>query len=719
VLAFSFNFSYFYSVERIEAFSLMSTTIARARDWLRRAMRYPAVRCIVTACVLNLLIEILNQRSLVTALSRMVSQPTLMIYNLLLILLTLSLSGLFRRQIFAMVLLSVPWLTVSIANFVLQSFRSTPLSAVDFKLLFSVIYIMDVYLTVWQMILILVVIAVAIALLVLLCIKAGRQERHWRSSIALIVVAALLVAGGTPLLLHMDILSNGYSNLNKAYHDYGLPYCFLVSVFDRGIDKPEEYSEEVVETVLQDIDDNHITPSTPDRTLHHRVPSPTEDSVIQPNVIFLQLESFIDVNYLSDLTYSENPVPFFESLKEKYPSGFLTVPTYGAGTVNTEFEVITGMNLDYFGAGEYPYITVLRDQTCESVAYNLKENGYAATAIHDNTATFYDRNLVFADLGFDRFVAEEYMYDLDYTSVGWPKDRCLTDEILKTLDSTDSLDLIYTISVQPHGKYPSDLEAELDEPIQILSGFTEEEAAEQAAYTYYVNQIKEVDDFLQELTEALFKRSEPTMLILYGDHLPNFELEESQVRTGDLFETEYVIWTNYVMEADDRDLCSYQLSSYVMGLIGVDTGLLTRLHQTEMDEESYQKDLELLEYDMLFGEQNAWGGENPYQPTELQLGYGDITLESADQIDDAVYFSGDGFNEWSTLYYDGERQDTVLINRNTLRADALPEVGTVVTVVQLAEDGTQLSSTNELTIPASFGQTETPRTQPQTDDPEP
>jgi phosphoglycerol transferase MdoB-like AlkP superfamily enzyme len=719
VLAFSFNFSYFYSVERIEAFSLMSTTIARARDWLRRAMRYPAVRCIVTACVLNLLIEILNQRSLVTALSRMVSQPTLMIYNLLLILLTLSLSGLFRRQIFAMVLLSVPWLTVSIANFVLQSFRSTPLSAVDFKLLFSVIYIMDVYLTVWQMILILVVIAVAIALLVLLCIKAGRQERHWRSSIALIVVAALLVAGGTPLLLHMDILSNGYSNLNKAYHDYGLPYCFLVSVFDRGIDKPEEYSEEVVETVLQDIDDNHITPSTPDRTLHHRVPSPTEDSVIQPNVIFLQLESFIDVNYLSDLTYSENPVPFFESLKEKYPSGFLTVPTYGAGTVNTEFEVITGMNLDYFGAGEYPYITVLRDQTCESVAYNLKENGYAATAIHDNTATFYDRNLVFADLGFDRFVAEEYMYDLDYTSVGWPKDRCLTDEILKTLDSTDSLDLIYTISVQPHGKYPSDLEAELDEPIQILSGFTEEEAAEQAAYTYYVNQIKEVDDFLQELTEALFKRSEPTMLILYGDHLPNFELEESQVRTGDLFETEYVIWTNYVIEADDRDLCSYQLSSYVMGLIGVDTGLLTRLHQTEMDEESYQKDLELLEYDMLFGDQAAWGGENPYQPTELQLGYGDITLESADQIDDAVYFSGDGFNEWSTLYYDGERQDTVLINRNTLRADALPEVGTVVTVVQLAEDGTQLSSTNELTIPAGFGQAETPRTQPQTDDPEP
>ncbi|MGN1286862.1 MAG: hypothetical protein ACI4XG_09800, partial [Bradyrhizobium sp.] len=176
----------------------MSNSAARLRQSLRRALTYPAVRCILTAAVLNLLIEVLNQRSIPIAFSRCVTEPTLMLYNFLLILVTLSLSGLFRRQIFAMSLLSVPWLTISIANFVLQCFRSTPLSAVDFKLLLSVIYIMDVYLTVWQMILILVVILVVIALLVLLCIKAGKQARHWKSSIALIVLSAALVAGGTP-----------------------------------------------------------------------------------------------------------------------------------------------------------------------------------------------------------------------------------------------------------------------------------------------------------------------------------------------------------------------------------------------------------------------------------------------------------------------------------------------------------------------------------------
>ncbi len=35
-----------------------------------------------------------------------------------------------------------------------------------------------------------------------------------------------------------------------------------------------------------------------------------------------------------------------------------TCPWWAAGTANTEFEILTGMDLDFFGAGEYPYYTV-------------------------------------------------------------------------------------------------------------------------------------------------------------------------------------------------------------------------------------------------------------------------------------------------------------------------------------------------------------------------
>ena len=65
---------------------------------------------------------------------------------------------------------------------------------------------------------------------------------------------------------------------------------------------------------------------------------------------------------------------------EEYSSGYFEVPVVGAGTANTEFETIVGMNLHYFGPGEYPYKTVLKKTTCESMAYALKKIGYRAHA---------------------------------------------------------------------------------------------------------------------------------------------------------------------------------------------------------------------------------------------------------------------------------------------------------------------------------------------------
>lgn len=89
----------------------------------------------------------------------------------------------------------------------------------------------------------------------------------------------------------------------------------------------------------------------------------------------MQLESFFDPNLVKGISFSENPLPYFEQLVAEYPSGYLSVPCFGAGTANTEFEVQTGMNMDDFGPGEYPYKTVLQSKVCESMAYDLKEKG--------------------------------------------------------------------------------------------------------------------------------------------------------------------------------------------------------------------------------------------------------------------------------------------------------------------------------------------------------
>ena len=148
-------------------------------------------------------------------------------------------------------------------------------------------------------------------------------------------------------------------------------------------------------------------------------------------------------------------MPCFEALKESCSTGFFYVPSIGAGTANTEFEVISGMDLDHFGVGEYPYKTVVKHRSCDSIAYALKNLGYAAHAIHNNNATFYSRDRVYANFGFDTFTSEEYMHDVEYNPLEWAEDGVLTGEIVKALRSTKNRDLVFTVSVQPHGKYPT------------------------------------------------------------------------------------------------------------------------------------------------------------------------------------------------------------------------------------------------------------------------
>lgn len=89
------------------------------------------------------------------------------------------------------------------------------------------------------------------------------------------------------------------------------------------------------------------------------------------------------------------------------------------------------------------------------------------------------------------------MYHVEKNPTGWCKDQILTEEIEKALDSSIGQDFIYTISVQGHGKYPS--------------------------FSYYCEQIGEMDLFISQLITMLNQRKEPAVLVLYGDHLPGFE----------------------------------------------------------------------------------------------------------------------------------------------------------------------------------------------------
>lgn len=590
--------------------------------------------------------EITNRRSLWEAVVFLFTRSHLFFFNFLIIFFTLSISLLFKKRKVWLLFISLLWIAFGVTDFIMRCFRVTPFAATDLGLLESVWSVMLIYLEVWQMILIIGAILLAVGLLIYLSAKLKSEKVDYKIAACAILISVLAVFGLSTVYHHTDIVPDHFANLPDAYESHGFAYCFTVGLFDRGIDEPEDYSRENVEEILNSIG---VTKGDTNKT--------------KPNIVIVQLESFFDVNYLKDISFSKNPVPNFTALKEKYSNGFLSVPSIGSGTANTEFEVLTGMNLEYFGTAEYPYKTVLQDNTCETIAYNLREQGYTSHAIHNHTGTFYDRNTVYSNLGFDTFTSVEYMDNVRRNLIGWAKDEVLTDEIMAALNSTETQDLVYAISVQAHGRYPR----ESEEYLGSIDVFGTENEGENTAYKYFVNQLSETDKFVGELTEALQKRNEPYILVFFGDHLPSLEIEEEDLTAGDLYSTEYVIVSNLQNERITKDLQAYQLSAYVMGIANFTNGIFTKLHQTYSESENYQSALEMLEYDVLYGHYDAYNGKQKYLPTEIKMGVRDIEISSASMDEKGLTIMGDNFTEFSAIILDGKRVKTEFISKYCLK----------------------------------------------------
>ncbi len=399
--------------------------------------------CLLGALLLDIVIELLYRQSLSAFWAYLSARPVAFLVNVLILTLCLSLCMFAKRKWFWAVLIGAVWAGLGIANMYVLSYRVSPLSAIDFAILQLDWSFIGIYMSVPVFILLVAAVLLLIAGLALLYRRSPKSPVQPRRSIVTICILLLSVALLPELPLAAGFAGNAYTGVITLTERYGFVYTFSRSLIDVGIDRPEDYSARRIHAIAEDV-----------------LRTETKTPEVTPNIIFLQLESFFDVNHLEGVTFSEDPVPYFRALKENGPSGFFTAPSIGAGTANTEFEVMTQMNVHDFGTGEYPYKTILQDTTCESIAYNLKELGLSTHVLHNNTATFYDRDKVFSKLGFDSFTSIEYMNDVEYNEIGWAKDSILTGEILDLLDSTASRDLIYTISVQPHGAYPTDSESD-------------------------------------------------------------------------------------------------------------------------------------------------------------------------------------------------------------------------------------------------------------------
>ncbi len=595
-----------------------------------------ALRYIGVPVLLELVIESLNRKSVTDCIQYMLERPLLFIFNTLIIMLTVSIALFFKREIFVFTTISVIWLIFGIVNYVILQFRVTPFSAVDITLLESAIRVSGHYLNALNIAMIFLAAILVVVSIICLYKKAPKHTHTTQKKIIVSGITVSLIAFAIFFLRHesgsVQALATNYTNISEAYENYGFVYCFTNSILDTGIGEPEDYSKERVEGILNNLPEEKAAPEK------------------KPNIIFIQLESFFDVDELKNLKLSGDAIPNFHKLQEKYSNGLLTVPTVGAGTVNTEFEVLTGMSQRDFGTSEYPYKTVLRNTTSESICYDLKKLGYQSHCVHNNEGTFYGRNKVFVNLGFDTFTSMEFINGLEDNPNGWKKDAILTDEILNTLDSTKGPDFTLGITVQSHGKYQG-FEVE-NASIQVLQAPDE---GLKEAYSYYVNQLYEVDQMIGALVDALEQRKEDTILVLYGDHLPSLDIKKEDLHDSNLYQTQYVVWDNMGLSRKEKNIASYQLYSEILKRIGICEGNITRFHQgAGWKTKTYHEDLKVLEYDLLYGENYAFQGQKPYQPTELLMGTKPIEIKDVEKKDVGYLLTGYGFTPYVHVFFDGE-----------------------------------------------------------------
>lgn len=357
------------------------------------------------------------------------------------------------------------------------------------------------------------------------------DEDRWRFGVAVVVLALLLcfeprssslrglprwLLLGATLTLWTSLLANTapwpqvYAATDDDFESWspsesarrgGLPLTLLRYTWQAGAPLPSADAVAARDLILRH---RVAPPATP----------PARDAL--PDIVIVQSESFFDPARLHGVS-SAATLPEYRRLIAQTRHGDLWVPTYGGGTIRTEFEVLTGIAMRYFPGIEYPYFR-LTSRSLPSFVRTLARQGYHTLAVHPNTRDFWNRAASFSRLGFDEFDSIEQFDPIERIGY-YVSDHSLVDHVLDRLDRARGPMLLFAITMQNHGPYdgypgvdPAELRA-----LPVPDTLGAEPARRLRGYLYH---LADADRALGRLAEALRQRNRRSLLLFYGDHLP-------------------------------------------------------------------------------------------------------------------------------------------------------------------------------------------------------
>ncbi|MFP7297223.1 LTA synthase family protein [Neobacillus niacini] len=552
---------------------------------------------------------------------------------------------------------------------------------------------------------------VTLILLVAFCIFFIRYKKRVafrkRFILSVISIIGLAIISTQPSLFTFRSFSKNVPTV-ESYDKFGFIGAYLTLVEKTNIAVPDDYDKEEINKIVKRVNgtagEDEVDPN------------------FQPNIIVVLAEAMWDPLLLKNANFKEDPLPYFRSLMENYTSGNMLTHVYGGGTFNTELEVLSGLSTR-FSPEEVYYNQVNRP--IDSLAYVLRKQGYHATAIHNFKNWYYTRKDIYEEIGFERFFSMEFFNNPSYIGP-YIDDRILMKKALEELQKTKGPDFLNVVTVASHGPY-NDIRYD-DLPILATS---DKKMTELSKYiiNLYTNLLKDVDDSIRLLIEGVKEIDEPTMVVIYGDHLPFLGEEYAVYREldyfqGDLnnyeeykkmYQTPLVVWDNFGGETKKEDLRMTPnfLGSYILAHAKKEMSPIFKISrdlykqgQTVIPKQTFYKqegvkeaelsDYQLLHYDVLRGRQYSYANRKLTPFEGYVLGNGKIKIDSV-QVEKSngtynLEIHGENFVSGSTIFIDGEKKKIKFINENvistTIKADSVSDDSShEVTVAVLDDDG--------------------------------
>lgn len=468
---------------------------------------------------------------------------------------------LFNRQMYAWFWFFTSILLFSIANYLKLSYRSEPLLPSDFTQFFEINHIIQMMNEKHVVIILAVVGLLIVAFLLLTKIKKKQvftiKQRIVVALLMMLIILSMFNSNHpqSPYKVVATFIgiTDNYWDLTEDYSSNG-PLAGFVKNLDILVmeEVPENYSYETVKEIVKKYKEKTTDTTNSANTLENHT------------VIFILSESFADPLKLPSLQLSDDPIPYIRSLQHETTSGLMVGSSYGGGTANVEYEILTGFSTNYLHQSLLIPYTLLVPNLNEVPNFtNLFQH---KMAVHTYNASLYRRKEVFKKFGFQRFLYDGGNPDLSYKeTIGksqYISDKSAYQEVLDIINNEDEGNLFVLLTtMQNHVPYEKH---QYENQFQVLNELDEQS---KSRIETYIQGLHYTDLATKNFIEEINGIDKPITVLFFGDHLPSELFDRFEEKSdGDLtfYETDYFIYSNFETKALDYPLVSPNVMSSIV-----------------------------------------------------------------------------------------------------------------------------------------------------------